>query len=216
MKKRTLQNVISICGLLPWLLACGCHADPVQSPDLSAQTASQTDSSPQDTTTVSPDDAMLCCVDLTHPDSDDRDMIYMFFVDQNGAVFTSQYCNDKGYDFVRKKALRDPDVFNQADPLQEIGSLSDQELHNLADAVASVDPDADKYIRDSEEPIPDVLETYHLMYSLYLPDCPTVYTAYSAGAQKGVSLRSNDPNAIAATDIINDTALFQQWLQSNL
>lgn len=144
-------------------------------------------------------------------------MIYMLFVTKDGSVFTTQYCNDNDYDFNRRKALRDPEIFNQTDPMTKIGKPTETECSRLAEAVADTNPEAACFVRNSaKEPVPDVQETQQLSHQLYLSGASDIYVAYSAGEQKGVSVRSEDPNAMEAVHMIQDTEIFQQWLQNHL
>ena len=56
---------------------------------------------------------------------------------------------------------------------------------------------------------------YELVYQCYIPDSPTTYTALAWGPEKGDSIRTKDPNALAAISIIDENALFQQWRQAH-
>ena len=160
-------------------------------------------------------DDLLLGIDLTHPDSDDRDTVYMLFVKKDGTVITTQYTRESDYNFFLQKALRNPDIWDHAAPAAEIGKLTDAELTALSDAAAAADPDAEKTERGEDEPTPDVEETYHLTYYLYPAGKPEICTVLAIGAEKGVSLRSEDPNAQKAVELIKASELYQQWLKAH-
>ncbi|MBR4201358.1 MAG: hypothetical protein IKQ91_08840 [Oscillospiraceae bacterium] len=213
-QRKTIRHCaagVLLCMLPVLCLTAGCGAaDSVQSETESVISEASAEPAAEDN--------LLFCVDLEHPDDADRDTratVFLFFVEQDGNVLTTQYLNQEGYDFFGKKARRDPDIFNHADPPEQLGSLSEDELNRLKEAVSQISPDAERYVRGSDEPAPDVQEMYELVYQCYIPDSPTTYTALAWGPEKGDSIRTKDPNALAAISIIDENALFQQWRQAH-
>lgn len=189
------------------LTLCGCS--PVQN---SAPAASVSESSQ---TQAAADDDFLMSAEITHPESTDKQTVWLLFVKKDGSVLAAEYSNDESYDFFRKKAQRDPEIWNHLQEIQTLGKLTDEECSSLAEAIAAADPNAEKKTRSEREPTPDVQETYQIVYDLYLPDQPTLYAAYARGEQKGESIRSKDPNAMKAVSIIEESGIFQQWLQEH-
>ena len=208
----TAKAILAALLLLSCTAFCGCAAEPAASsePEVTAAGTSAPDAEPALTTDY------LLDIDLTFPDSKQSNMVYMFFVKQDGTVLTTQCSTDSEPDFFRKKALLDPAVFDLADPLQEIGRLPEDETAKFAAEVAAIDPGSERDVRDDETPAPDVEETYHLTYGFCLPEQTKQFVALSRGEQKGTSIRSKDAHAAAAIKMIEDAPLFQQWLQAHL
>lgn len=209
----TTKAKLAALLLLSCTAFCGCAAEPAASsePEVTAAgTSAAPDAEPALTTEY------LLDIDLTFPDSKQSNMVYMFFVKQDGTVLTTQCSTDSEPDFFRKKALLDPAVFDLADPLQEIGRLPEDETAKFASEVAAIDPESEREVRDDETPAPDVEETYHLTYGFCLPEQTKQFVALSRGEQKGISIRSKDAHAAAAISLIEDAPLFQQWLQEHL
>ncbi len=208
----TTKAIATALLLLSCTAFCGCAAEPAASsePKVTAAGTSAPDAEPALTTDY------LLDIDLTFPDSKQSNIVYMFFVKQDGTVLTTQCSTESDHDFFRKKALLDPAVFDLADPLQEIGKLPEDETAKFAAEVAAIDPGSEREVRDDEKPAPDVEETYHLTYGFCLPEQTKQFVALSLGEQKGTSIRSKDAHAAAAISLIEDAPLFQQWLQEHL
>lgn len=208
----TTKAILAALLLLSCTAFCGCAAEPAASlePEVTAAGTSAPDAEPALTTDY------LLDIDLTFPDSKQSNIVYMFFVKQDGTVLTTQCSTDSEPDFFRKKALLDPAVFDLADPLQEIGKLPEDETAKFTAEVAAIDPGSERDVRDDEKPAPDVEETYHLTYGFCLSEQTTQFVALSRGEQKGTSIRSKDAHAAAAISLIEDAPLFQQWLQEHL
>ena len=205
--KNTLRTVFFTAAAVLCATLCGCAHSSTES--VSEISVTEPASAP------AVQDDLLLGIDLTHPDSDDRDTVYMLFVKKDGTVITTQYTRESDYNFFLQKALRNPDIWNHAEPAAEIGRLTDAELTALSDAAAAADPNAEKTERGENEPTPDVEETYHLTYYLYPAGKPEICTVMAIGAEKGVSLRSDDPNAQKAVKLIQDSELYQQWLKAH-
>lgn len=205
--KNTVRTVLFTAAALLCSTLCGCAHSSTES--VSEISVTEPASAP------AVQDDLLLGIDLTHPDSDDKDTVYMLFVKKDGTVITTQYTRESDYNFFLQKALRNPDIWDHAAPAAEIGRLTDAELTALSDAAAAADPDAEKTERGENEPTPDVQETYHLTYYLYPAGAPNTFTVLASGEQKGVSLRSGDPNAQKAVKLIQDSELYQQWLKAH-
>ena len=208
----TAKAILAALLLMSCTAFCGCAAAPAASsePEVTAAGTSAPDAEPALTTDY------LLDIDLTFPDSKQSNMVYMFFVKQDGTVLTTQCSTDSEPDFLRKKALLDPAIFDLAEPLQEIGRLPEDETAKFTAEVAAIDPGSERDMRDDETPAPDVEETYQLTYGFCLPEQTKQFVALSRGEQKGISIRSKDAHAAAAISLIEDAPLFQQWLQQHL
>ncbi len=213
LKMNTAKAMLVSLVLLSCAAFFGCAEQPAAPSEPEVTVTEPASSSAPD---ASAQNDYLIDVDLTFPDSKQQNTVYMFFVKQDGTVLTTQYNADSGNDFIRKKALLDPGIFDLADPVQETGRLTEAETGKLTAEVAAVDPESERYKRPDDEPTVDVEETYHLTYAFRLSGQSTQFVALSRGEQKGTSIRSEDPHAAAAISVIEDSALFQQWLQDHI
>ena len=163
---------------------------------------------------------LLFTAQVNFPYSKYKWHLYYLFFFNDGSVYSMDYCieSENGYDyaFVKKLYSADNSCWSHANNIKFIGTLSDREKSNLYSYISGIYPGSSSYRRDPDESTPEVMETTDYTFYGYVPfeDKISPFWIQSKGEQLGTSYKTNDPQALAALELVNNSKIFAEWINT--
>lgn len=165
---------------------------------------------------------LVLTIQCSHPNSDDRDILYFLCVQSDGSVYSLNYSIVKdgvrSYDFSQRLYSCDDSAWNYAENIELIGRLSQSDTSSINEYVSKIDMTSECYDRQRDDMgmAPEVEESVDYSIFTYLlteSGEKETFRIKSYGVNQGRSYETYDENALAALDLIQNSQFFNEWQQ---
>lgn len=165
---------------------------------------------------------LVLTIQCSHPNSDDRDILYFLCVQSDGSIYSLDYSIVKdgvrSYDFSQKLYSCDDSAWNYVENIELIGRLSQCDTNSINEYVSKIDMTSECYDRQRDDMgmAPEVEESAdYSIFTYLLTESGEKETFHikSYGVNQGRSYETYDENALAALDLIQNSQFFDEWQQ---
>ena len=165
---------------------------------------------------------LVLTIKRSHPNSDDRDILYFLCIQSDGSVYSLNYSivrdGVRSYDFSQKLYSCDDSAWNYAENIRLIGKLSQSDTNSINEYVSKIDMTSECYDRQRDDMglTPEVEESIDYSIFTYLLTESGEKEAVrikTYGVNQGRSYEIYDENANSALELIQNSQFFNEWQQ---
>jgi len=210
-----MKKMIIIFMLISGLLT-GCQSDEViyeisESSDIQTTTIKEISTEPLPDFVLNMDNILFTSACNYAYNCQDPLKYCMMFIRTDGQVYS---CSAKSGTFFKNLYECDNAVWDMAEDITHIGTLTDSELSDLIKYTENIDLNSEAYVRGDTELRPDVEVCDSYTSYLYKRDSDgnkkSFYTISHDAT--GVSYKTLDENALNALEIIKNSKSYNSWL----